>query len=93
MLIDLARKAGNALVIERMEATVDFEGGAVEEGVLATFQAEGREMTGRVIRAYDSAAGAEQVVEVELIDETGHDIESELTLSRLPPGDDTGTKI
>ena len=35
MLIDLARRAGNALVVERIEATVDFEGGAAEEAVLA----------------------------------------------------------
>jgi hypothetical protein len=89
MLIDLARRAGNALVIERIEATVDFEGGAAEEGVLANFQLDGREVTGRIIRASESSEGAERVVEIELIDEVVHDIDSQITLAELPPPNDT----
>jgi hypothetical protein len=92
MLIDLARRSGNALVIDRIEATVDFEGGAAEEGVLANFQLDGREVTGRIIRVFEREA-TERVVEIELIDDTEHDLESATALDNLPPGSDTGSKI
>ncbi len=92
MLIDLARRSGNALVIDRIEATVDFEGGAAEEGVLANFQLDGREVTGRIIRVFEREA-TERVVEIELIDDTEHDLELATALDNLPPGSDTGSKI
>jgi hypothetical protein len=93
MLIDLARRAGNALVIERIDATVDFEGGAAEEGVLANFQLDGREVTGRIIQIFESGDGADRVVEIELIDEVMHDMDSGETLAHLPPGNETDTTI
>jgi hypothetical protein len=92
MLIDLARRAGNALVIERIEATVDFEGGAAEEGVLANFQLDGRAATGRIIRVFESREHAERVVEIELIDDATHDLESEITRANLPPHNDARIK-
>jgi hypothetical protein len=93
MLIDLARRAGNALVIERIGATVDFEGGAAEEGVLANFELDGRAATGRIIRVFERSEDAERVVEIELIDDTAHDLASTTALKNLPPRADTGTKI
>jgi len=93
MLIDLARRAGNALVIDRIEAVVDFEGGAAEEGVLANFQLDGREVTGRIIRIFESGDGADRVVEIELIDEVVHDRDSGETLAHLPPGNETDPTI
>jgi hypothetical protein len=93
MLIDLARRAGNALVIDRIEATVDFEGGAAEEGVLANFQLDGREVTGRIIRIFESGDDADRVVEIELIDVVVHDMDTEETLAHLPPGNETDTTI
>jgi hypothetical protein len=95
MLIDLIRRGmGDTLAFERIEASpVDFEGGAAEEGVLVNFALDGRAVTGRIIRVYDSADGTEQVIEVEPINENVHDRDSEETLAHLPPGDDTGTTI
>jgi hypothetical protein len=93
MLIDLARRAGNALVIDRIEATVDFEGGAAEEGVLATFQLDGRAATGRIIRVFESSEHADPVVEIELIDAAAHDRGSTMTLENLPPGANSRVKI
>jgi hypothetical protein len=92
MLIDLARRAGNALVIERIEATVDFAGGAAEEGALASFQLNDRTATGRIIRVFESSEHAERVVEIELIDAAAHDLEAEITRANLPPRNDARIK-
>ena len=93
MIVNVVRRAGDSAVLERIDGDLLFEGGAAEEGVLATFQLDGREVTGRVIRVLpaDAAVDAESSIEIELIDEEGHDIDSEITLANLPPDKDEFT--
>jgi hypothetical protein len=97
MIVNVVRRTGDSVVLERVDGDLLFEGGAAEEGVLATFQLDGREATGRVVRVLPAesgaAADADSVVELELIDEAGHDLESEVTLANLPPGSDTDTTV
>jgi hypothetical protein len=96
MILNVMRRTGDSPVLERVDGDLLFEGGAAEEGVLATFQLDGHEVTGRVVRVLDAADGtadAGSVIEIELIDEQDHDLDSEITLANLPPGDDTDTKI
>jgi hypothetical protein len=97
MIVNLARRVGDSVVLERIEGDLLFEGGDAQEGVLVTFEHEGREVTGRVINVApspsdaDSAAGP--VIEVELIDASTLDIGGEIARANLPPGDDTDTNI
>jgi hypothetical protein len=96
MLVDLARREGDMLVVERIEAPLDFEGSVAEEGVLVTFPLDGRDVTGRIIRAPVRSADmpdAEPVVEIELIDREALDAESSVTLTNLPPKGDLPTGI
>jgi hypothetical protein len=96
MIVNVMRCTGDSVVLERVDSDLFFEGGAAEEGVLATFRFDGREVTGRIVRVFDSADGdadAESSVDIELIDEADHDLETEVTRANLPPPNDTGTKI
>jgi hypothetical protein len=96
MIVNVMRRTGDSVVLERVDSDLFFEGGAAEEGVLATFQLDGRQVTGRIVRVLDGAGGAadaEAVVDLELIDEAGHDLETEVTRANLPPANDTKTKI
>jgi hypothetical protein len=92
MIVNLARRVGDSVVLERIDGDLLFEGGAAQEGVLATFQLDDRELTGRVINVADRP-DEETVVEIELVDQVTQDAEGEITRANLPPGDDTGTKI
>ena len=92
MIVNLARRVGDSVVLERIDGDLLFEGGAAQEGVLATFQLDDREFTGRVINVADRP-DEETVVEIELIDQVTQDAGGEITRANLPPGDDTGTKI
>jgi hypothetical protein len=100
MLIDFARRGadgrsvtGDTLVYERIETAADFAGGAAEEGVLVNFELDGRKVTGRVTRVYATPDDADRVVEVELIDEVVHDMDSGATLAHLPPANETDPTI
>jgi len=96
MIVNVVRRTGGSTVLERVDSNLQFAGGAAQEGVLATFELDGREVTGRVVRVLDpedDAVDAESVVELELIDEAGHDLESEITRANLPPLSDAETKI
>jgi hypothetical protein len=92
MIVNLARRDGDNVLLERIDGEMVFVGGAAQEGVLVTFEHDGREVTGRIIKVADDPE-AEPGVEIELIDEEVHDLESEITLANLPPGNDTDTKI
>jgi hypothetical protein len=97
MIVNLARRAGDSVVLERIEGDLLFEGGEAQEGVLVTFERDGREVTGRVIHvaptpsADDPDAGL--VIEVELVDDLTKDQGGEIARANLPPGDDTDTTI
>jgi hypothetical protein len=93
MIVNVVLRPGASGVLEQVDGGVLFEGGAAEEGVLATFQLDGREATGRVVRVLPADPDADTVVEIELIDKEHHDRESEITLANLPPRDDTNTKV
>jgi hypothetical protein len=93
MIVNVMRRTGDSVVLERVDRDLFFEGGAAEEGVLATFQLDGREVTGRIVRVLDGAGGGEAIVDVELIDEADHDFGTEVTRANLPPPNDTKTKV
>jgi len=97
MIVNMARRDGDGIVMERVDGDFLFEGGAAQEGVLVTFALDGRPVSGRVVSVSpanpDDGGGAGPVVEIELIDEAVEDIESEMTLASLPPDNDSDTKI
>lgn len=95
MIINLARRDGDAIVMERINAPADFEGSGAQEGVLVTFPLEGSEVTGRIIRVIPTTdePDAEPAIDVELVDRAALDAESEITLAQLPPKDDFTTEI
>ena len=96
MIVNVMRRTGDSMVLERVDSDLFFEGGAAEQGVLATFQLDGEQVTGRIVRVLDSAGGAadtESIADIELIDEADHDLETEVTRANLPPANDTETKI
>ena len=85
----MARRAGDDLVLEPIGGDVMFEGGEPNEGVLATFTFDGREVTGRIIEVSHSTsniADSELVVTVEQIDREVEDVGAEEALRSLPPG-------
>jgi hypothetical protein len=89
MIVNLARPAGNGVILERLEQDVLFEGGEPHEGVLATFALDGREVSGRIIKVSHSIpddTGSELIVTVEQIDQAAEDIEAEEALRSIPPG-------
>lgn len=96
MIVNVVRRTGDGIVLERVDSEFFFEGGAAEAGVLAIFELDGRKVTGRVVRVLDTApdrvADEHSVVEVELIDEKQHDAASEFTRANLPPPDDARIK-
>jgi hypothetical protein len=92
MIVNVVRPGDNR-VLEQVDGGLLFEGGAAEEGVLATFRLDGREATGRVLRVQPADPVTDSVVEIELIDKEHHDLESEITLANLPPVDDSDTDI
>lgn len=53
MIVNLVRHVGDNIVLERIDGNLLFEGGAAQEGVLATFQLDDRELTGRVINVVE----------------------------------------
>jgi hypothetical protein len=87
MIVNLTRRVGDCMVVERIEGDTLFEGGAAQLGVLATFTLDGHEVTGRIINVVEDPE-AELIVEVELIDEAEMDAEAEFTRENLPPEND-----
>jgi hypothetical protein len=92
MIVNLARRVGDSVILEHIDGDLLFEGGAAQEGVLVTFQLDDREFSGRVIKVVDEP-DEETVVKIELIDQAAQDAGGEITRANLPPDDDTGTKI
>lgn len=89
MIVNLARRAGDGLVLERIEGDVMFEGGEPNEGVLATFSVSGHEVMGRITKVSHSVpddVASELIVTVEPIDREAEDIGSEEALQSLTPG-------
>lgn len=94
MIVNLARRDGDTVVMERIDGDLVFEGGQVQEGVLVRFPLDGGEVTGRIIKVSSSGdSAAETVVAIELIDEQIQDTGAQVALENLPPGDDTGSEI
>lgn len=97
MLVGVTRSDGDATVMERINAPVDFEGSGAQEGVLVNFPFEGREVTGRITRVLAPTAGqpdAGPAIEVALVDRDTLDVESEMALAKLPPrSSDFGTEL
>ena len=89
MIVNLARPSGDGTTLERIETDVLFEGGEPHEGVLATFSAHGREITGRIIEVshlVPDDVGSELVVTVEPVDMMREDVEALQALNSLAPG-------
>ena len=96
MLVNLAHRVGDALVVEQIDEPVDFEGSGAQEGVLVTFPLEGRDVTGRITKVIERSSDdptAEPVIEVELVDREALDAESGVTLARLPPKTEFSTEL
>ena len=97
MIVNVRRRTGDSTVLERVDGNLLFEGGAAREGVLATFQLDGHEVTGRVVRVLgadtNGAADDASTVEIELIDEDMQDIDGEIARVNLPPENDTDVKV
>jgi hypothetical protein len=94
MIVNLLRREDDNIVLERIEGDMLFEGGAAAVGVAVTFQLDGRETVGRIVRvAPTDDSEAEPIIEVEEIDQGDQDVGGEVALANLPPGDDTSTKI
>ena len=87
MIVNLMRRMGDSVVVEQIDSPVIFEGGQPQEGVLTTFALDGREVTGRIVKVEPHDLDGEPVIEVELVDTAALDVQSEITLSRLPPKD------
>jgi hypothetical protein len=91
MIINLARRAGNELVLEEIEDGVMFEGGQPQPGVIVTFTHRGHEVSARITEvttAPDDPSGKEPIVTMVEVDRPRLDGESEITLQDLPPATD-----
>jgi hypothetical protein len=91
MIINLARRAGDELVLEEIDDGVMFEGGQPQPGVIVTFTHEGRELSARitdVTNAPDDPSGKEPIVTLIEIDRPTLDREAEIALDKLPPETD-----
>jgi hypothetical protein len=91
MIINLARRAGDELVLEEIDDGVMFEGGQPQPGVIVTFAHEGREISARITEvttAPDDPSGKEPIVTLIEIDRPTLDRESEIALDELPPETD-----
>jgi hypothetical protein len=97
MIVNLLRRAGDTMVLERLEGGVTFEGGEAQEGVLATFKLDGRDVTGRIINISEFSPSddgdGEPLIAIEEIDREAHDAASERVLAELPPRNDFNTNI
>ena len=93
MIVNLVRRDGDAVVLERIEAPVTFEGGQAQEGVLVLFPLERQNVTARVIRVLPRDPSGAPAIEVALVDQAAIDAASAETLARLPPKDDFTTEL
>jgi hypothetical protein len=93
MIINLARRDGDGIVMERIDVPVDFEGSGAQPGVLVTFPLDGGDVTGRIIGVNTEASDDEPAIDVELVDRAALDAASEITRGQLPPKDDFTTDI
>jgi hypothetical protein len=93
MIVNLARRVGDNIVLERIDSPVTFEGGQAQEDVLITFPLEGSEVTARITKVLPHDPEGEPAIEVELVDQKVLDVASEVALSRLPAEDDFTTEI
>jgi hypothetical protein len=90
MIVNLARRVGDSMVLEHIDGDLLFEGGAAQEGVVVTFRLDDREVAGRVTNVAEHPK-EETVVKIDLIDQAAQDAGGEITKANLPPGDDTDT--
>ena len=92
MIVNLARRAGDDAILERIDDGVMFEGGQAQPGVVVTFMHDGHEITARIIEVLSppvgDGAGSEPIVTLEEIDRRRQDRESERALEKLPPRND-----
>ena len=97
MIVSLLRRTSDTMVLERLEGGVMCEGGEAQEGVLATFKLDGRDVTGRVINIPEFSPSddgdGEPLIAIEEIDREAHDAASERVLAKLPPRNDFDTNI
>jgi hypothetical protein len=97
MIVNLARRDGDTLTLERIDGDLFFEGGDAQIGVLATFMHGGEQVTGRIVNVVRPLSGApgdgEPVVDIELVDVAVLDAEAQITLANLPPDNDPKLKI
>jgi hypothetical protein len=93
MIINLARRDGDGIVMERIDVPVEFEGSGAQPGVLVTFPLDGRDVTGRIIGVNTAPAEDEPAIDVELVDRAALDAASEIARAQLPPKDDFTTEL
>jgi hypothetical protein len=93
MIVNLVRRDGDAMVLERIEAPVTFEGGQAQEGVLVLFSLDRQNVTARVIRVLPDDPSGAPAIEVALVDQAAIDAASAETLAHLPPKDDFTTEL
>jgi hypothetical protein len=93
MIVNLARRDSDAMVLERLETPVTFEGGQAQENVLVVFPLNGRDVTARVVRVLPDDPSGEPAIEVALVDRTAIDAASEETLAHLPFKDGCTTEL
>jgi hypothetical protein len=93
MIVNLARRDGDAVVLERIEAPVTFEGGQAQENVLVLFPLDRQNVTARVVRVLPDDPSGAPAIEVALVDQAAIDAASEETLANLPPRDDFTTEL
>ena len=93
MIVNLARRDGDAATLERLEAPVTFEGGQAQEGVLVVFPLDGENVTARIIRVLPDDPSGEPAIEVALVDQEAIDAASAETLAHLPLKDDFTTEL
>jgi hypothetical protein len=88
MIVNLARHDGDSIVLERIDGDLFFEGGDAQVGVLATFDLDGEQVTGRIVKVSPEDLFDEACVDIELVDMAALDAEAEITLANLPPDND-----
>lgn len=93
MIVNLARRDGDAVVLDQIEAPVTFEGGQAQEGVLVLFPLDGQNVTARVIRLLPDDPSGAPAIEVALVDQAAIDAASAETLAQVPPKDKFTTEL
>ncbi|HTZ36376.1 MAG TPA: hypothetical protein VMB84_10155 [Stellaceae bacterium] len=91
MIVNLARRDGDTIVLEEIEGPIEFDGSQVQVDVLVSFEHDGEAATGRIIKV--DREGGEPVIEIELVDRDALDAESEIALANLPPSPGYETQI